>query len=70
MEGGTLPEVTVHSLGTSTQRQMRPGALRDDIVMTESVSARAIEKTGATNVNEAVDKNPGIAVHVIIGFVD
>lgn len=63
-EGGTLPEVTVHSLGTSTQRQMRPGALRDDIVMTESVSARAIEKTGATNVNEAVDKNPGVAVQV------
>ena len=36
--------------------------LRDEIITTESIDQSTIEKTGATNVNEAVDKNPGIAV--------
>ena len=45
------------SLGTQ-----RPGALRNDIVQTESFGERAIERSGATNINEALDKNPGIAV--------
>ncbi|RRD56274.1 TonB-dependent receptor [Comamonadaceae bacterium OH2545_COT-014] len=58
----TLPEVTIR--GFSSQRTMRPGALREEIVMTESIGARTIEKTGASNINEAVDKNPGIAVQV------
>ena len=60
----TLPAVTVHGAGFGTQRAMRPGALREEIVMTESVSARAIERIGASNVNEAVDKTPGVAVQV------
>ena len=43
---------------------MRPGALRDELVKTESISELAIAKAGATNINEALDKNPGIAVQV------
>lgn len=59
----TLGEVQVTTADErGSQRSMRKGALREEIVMTESVSARSIEKTGASNVNEAVDKNPGIAV--------
>jgi outer membrane receptor for ferrienterochelin and colicins len=48
----------------STQGPMRPGALRDEIVKTESISAAAIERAGATNLNEALDKNPGISVQL------
>ncbi|MCZ8394105.1 TonB-dependent receptor plug domain-containing protein [Achromobacter xylosoxidans] len=58
----TLVPITV--IDRSNQASMRPGALREDIVKTESISARAIDKAGATNVNEALDKNPGIAVQV------
>ena len=58
----TLPTVTV--TGRSNQGDMRSGALRDDIVKTESISAKAIERVGATNINEALDKNPGISVQV------
>lgn len=47
------------SLGTQ-----RPGALRNDIVQTESFGERAIERSGATNINEALDKNPGIAMQL------
>ena len=56
----SLPPVVV----ISNQGSMRPGALRNDIVKTESIGARAIERAGATNINEALDKNPGIAVQV------
>ena len=56
----TLPPVVV----ISNQGNMRPGALRNEIVKTESIGARAIERAGATNINEALDKNPGIAVQV------
>jgi outer membrane receptor for ferrienterochelin and colicins len=58
----TLRAITIESRGN--QGSMRAGALRDDIVRTESIGARAIERSGATNVNEAVDKQPGIAVQV------
>ena len=58
----TLPAITV--IDRSNQGSMRPGALRDELVKTESISERAIAKAGATNVNEALDKNPGIAVQV------
>lgn len=57
-----LRAVTIES--RSNQGTMRAGALRDELVRTESIGARAIERSGATNVNEAVDKNPGIAVQV------
>jgi outer membrane receptor for ferrienterochelin and colicins len=58
----TLPAVTI--AGKSNQGTMRPGALRDDLVKTETISEKAIERSGATNINEALDKNPGIAVQV------
>jgi len=61
-ETRSLRAVTVES--RSNQAGMRQGALRDEIVRTESISARAIERSGATNINEAVDKNPGISVQV------
>lgn len=57
-----LPEVTIES--RTSQGSMRHGALRDEIVATESISARTIERSGATNLTEAVDKNPGVAVQV------
>jgi outer membrane receptor for ferrienterochelin and colicins len=56
----TLAPVTVQS----NQGSMRAGALREEIVKTESISERAIERSGATNINEVLDKNPGIAVQV------
>lgn len=40
----------------------RKSKLRDEIIATESFTTADIEKTHAANVNEAVDKNPGIAV--------
>ena len=58
----TLPTVTI--TGKTNQGSMRPGALRDDIVKTESIGEKAIARSGATNINEALDKNPGIAVQV------
>ena len=38
--------------------------LRDEIVATESLSARELEKTGATMLTEALDKRPGIAMQL------
>ncbi|MBN8506358.1 MAG: TonB-dependent receptor [Burkholderiales bacterium] len=43
---------------------MRPGSLRNELVQTESLDGQSIERSGATNVNEALDKRPGIAVQV------
>ena len=57
---GALPTVTVQS----NHGSMRPGALRDDLVKTESFNEKAIERSGATNINEALDNHPGIAVQV------
>ena len=36
--------------------------LRDEIVATESIGARELEKTGATMLTEALDKRPGISI--------
>lgn len=62
VEAPALRAITVESRGN--QGAMRAGALRDEIVRTESIGARALERSGATNVNEAVDKQPGVAVQV------
>lgn len=56
----TLGEVTVSS-GKSVASKPK---LRDEIVATESIGARELEKTGATMLTEALDKRPGIAVQV------
>lgn len=58
----TLPTVNIED--RTNQGSMRAGALRDELVKTESISARSIQRSGATNVNEAVDKQPGISVQV------
>ena len=58
----TLPPVTI--TGKSNQGSMRPGALRDELVKTETIGEKAIARAGATNINEALDKNPGIALQV------
>lgn len=52
----TLAPITV--IDRSNQGSMRPGALRDELVKTESISERAIAKAGATNVNEALERIP------------
>lgn len=48
-----------------TVTSKRPGdkpILQDEVVATESMSARDIEKSGATTLTEALDKRPGIAM--------
>jgi len=52
-----LPEVRI----TSGRTGEKP-ILRDEIVATETFSARDIEKSGATTLTEVLDKRPGIAV--------
>jgi outer membrane receptor for ferrienterochelin and colicins len=45
-------------------RNLPPGALKDSIVRTEVFGPAAIEAVHANNINEALDRNPGIAVQV------
>ena len=52
----TLPTVTV----TNNPAMTKPGALRDEIVKTESISAQEIQKSGATNLPELLTGRPGI----------
>lgn len=54
-----LKEVTVSNQGAGEKPK-----LRDEIVATESFTARDIEKTGATMLTEALDKKPGVAMQV------
>lgn len=53
-----LGEVTVRS-GKSIGAKP---VLRDEIIATESIGARELEKTGATMLTEALDKRPGISI--------
>lgn len=56
---------TETQLETMTVTNVREGEkpkLRDEIVATESFSARDVEKTGATMLTEVLDKKPGISV--------
>lgn len=61
-----LPALADKQLGDVTVSSGRSvGAkpvLRDEIVATESIGARELEKTGATMLTEALDKRPGISV--------
>ncbi len=54
-------ELDVVSVSSGRAVGARP-VLRDEIIATESLSNREIEKTGATTLTEALDKRPGIAV--------
>lgn len=57
----TLSEVLI----TDRAGKLAPaGGLRDELVKTESISARAIEKSNAGNITEAVDKRPGVSVQL------
>jgi outer membrane receptor for ferrienterochelin and colicins len=55
-----LGEITVSS-GKSVGAKP---VLRDEIIATESLGARELEKTGATTLTEALDKRPGISTQV------
>lgn len=55
-----LGEITVSS-GKSIGAKP---VLRDEIIATESLGARELEKTGATMLTEALDKRPGISTQV------
>lgn len=52
-----LPSVVI----TGTRAGDKP-VLRGDLVATESVTVRDIEKSGAITLTEALDKRPGIAL--------
>lgn len=53
-----LDTVTVSGSPNPHQKAL----LRDEIIATESVSAREVEKSGATTLTEVLDKRPGISV--------
>jgi outer membrane receptor for ferrienterochelin and colicins len=53
-----LGQITV----TSNKTVGTKPVLREEIIATESFSARDIEKSGATTLTEALDKRPGISV--------
>ena len=55
-----LPDVLVTPRASLSQ----PGALRDEIIKTESIGAREIERSGATNLTELMVNRPGIDVQV------
>jgi len=55
-----LPEVQVKGAGDKEKR-IQP-KLRDEIVTTESISEKTIQKTNASTLNEAIDFNPGVSV--------
>jgi outer membrane receptor for ferrienterochelin and colicins len=56
----TLPEVTV----TNSAAMAKPGALRDEITKTESISDIEIRNSGATNLPEMMTNRPGVDVQV------
>ena len=55
-----VPSVVI----TGRQSATPPGALRDEIVTTESINAREIEKSGASNLPELMAHRPGVDVQV------
>jgi len=56
----TLPPVVVTGRPSATVQ----GALREDIVKTETINAQEMAKTGATNLTELMSHRPGIDVQV------
>jgi outer membrane receptor for ferrienterochelin and colicins len=56
----TLQSVVVTGRTSATKQ----GALRDEIVKTDSINAQEIAKTGATNLTELMSHRPGIDVQV------
>lgn len=58
--GATLSTVVV----TPTQASAKPGALRDEIIKTESIGAKEIAQSGATNLTELMANRPGVDVQI------
>ena len=56
----TFPGVTI----TNASAMAKPGALRDEITKTESISATEINNSGATNLPEMMANRPGVDVQV------
>jgi outer membrane cobalamin receptor len=56
----TLPKITI----TGTARATQPAALREDIVTTESINAKEMARSGATNLPELMKARPGVDVQV------
>jgi outer membrane receptor for ferrienterochelin and colicins len=56
----TLATVVV----TPTASEAKPGALRDEIIKTESISAKEIGQSGATNLTELMVNRPGVDVQI------
>jgi outer membrane receptor for ferrienterochelin and colicins len=57
----TTPDVLVMGSGVQINAQ---GSLLDEIVKTESIDAKTIERSNAGNITEALDKRPGVAVQL------
>lgn len=46
----------------TARRNLRAGALKDDVVKTELIDAKQLERLNAQNINQAIDFNPGISI--------
>ncbi len=57
----TLGEIVV---GNTRESSARRPFLRDQVAPVESCTVEEFTKSGATNINEALDKRPGVAVQV------
>lgn len=59
-----LAEITVSGGASGGRSKFQGGQslLRDEIIATESMSSREIEKAGATMLTEVLDKKPGVAM--------
>jgi outer membrane receptor for ferrienterochelin and colicins len=60
----TPPKTLAEVLVTPAPSRARPGALRDELIKTESISAQEISQSGATNLTELMANRPGIDVQV------
>jgi outer membrane receptor for ferrienterochelin and colicins len=58
----TLSEVRIQDSAEKTDNSQ--GSLRDALVKTESIGAKEIERSNASNLTEAVDNRPGVSVQV------
>ena len=55
---------TIHIQDNKAILNNAPGSLRDEIVKTESIDTKSIEQSNASNLTEAADNRPGIAVQI------
>jgi len=60
----SAPKQALQQVTVTGVRETEPGALRADIVRTESVSADEMEKIGATSLIDALTHRPGIDIQV------